>query len=47
MSDPGKYRSKEEVSEYKDHKDPINNLKNHILSKKLADEDALKDIDKK
>jgi TPP-dependent pyruvate/acetoin dehydrogenase alpha subunit len=41
MSDPGRYRSKEEVSEYKDHNDPIHNLKNHVLGKKLADEECI------
>ncbi|MBI1223542.1 MAG: pyruvate dehydrogenase (acetyl-transferring) E1 component subunit alpha [Bacteroidetes bacterium] len=41
MSDPAKYRSKEEVEEYK-HKDPIEQVRKEILSKKWATE---KDLD--
>ena len=37
MSDPAKYRSKEEVEEYK-QKDPIERVKNTILSNKFAAE---------
>ncbi len=40
MSDPAKYRSKDEVEKYKNEKDPIESLKNYIFSKKL-----LKDAD--
>lgn len=46
MSDPAKYRSKEEVNEYKEHHDPINTLKKRILNEKASDEDHLKSIDK-
>lgn len=46
MSDPAKYRSKEEVDEYKD-RDPIQVVKNIILGKGFATEDQIKKIDKK
>lgn len=46
MSDPATYRTKEEVSEFKDSNDPILNLKNYLLSEKICDEDKLKEIDK-
>ncbi len=46
MSDPAKYRSKEEVSDYKEHHDPINSLKDWMIAEKIIKEDALKDIDK-
>ncbi|GAB5390413.1 MAG: pyruvate dehydrogenase (acetyl-transferring) E1 component subunit alpha [Alphaproteobacteria bacterium] len=46
MSDPAKYRTKEEVKEMRSKHDPIENLKALILDNKLADEDALKQIDK-
>ncbi len=43
MSDPQKYRTKEEVESYKD-KDPINQVLNHIKSKKWLSEDDVKTI---
>jgi pyruvate dehydrogenase E1 component alpha subunit len=46
MSDPAKYRSKEEVEKYKEERDPIENLKGRMIREKLASEEALKDIDK-
>ncbi len=46
MSDPAKYRSKEEVQDYKDNSDPITSLKNLLVSKKIATEDELKEMDK-
>ena len=45
MSDPAKYRSKEEVQEMKDEKDPIAMLRTTILKKKLLSEAALKKIE--
>ncbi|NDF12533.1 MAG: pyruvate dehydrogenase (acetyl-transferring) E1 component subunit alpha [Proteobacteria bacterium] len=45
MSDPAKYRTKEEVEKYKEQRDPIASLRNFILEKKFAKEDALKKID--
>ncbi|MCE7043079.1 pyruvate dehydrogenase (acetyl-transferring) E1 component subunit alpha [Dyadobacter sp. CY312] len=46
MSDPQKYRSKEEVEEYK-HRDPIEQIRAVILENKLASEEELDGIDKK
>lgn len=46
MSDPAKYRTKEEVEEYK-NQDPIEQVKATILKKKIATEDELKEIDTK
>jgi len=45
MSDPAKYRSKEEVELYKEQRDPIERLKGKILRDKIADEEALKAIE--
>lgn len=46
MSDPAKYRSKEEVEAYK-AQDPIEKVKSTILSKKYATEAELESIDEK
>ncbi|MEQ8626302.1 pyruvate dehydrogenase (acetyl-transferring) E1 component subunit alpha [Ekhidna sp.] len=46
MSDPAKYRTKEELEEYK-NQDPIEQVKQVILKKKWSTEDELKEIDKK
>jgi len=46
MSDPQKYRSKEEVEEYK-HRDPIEQIRAVILENKFATEEDLEAIDKK
>jgi pyruvate dehydrogenase E1 component alpha subunit len=46
MSDPAKYRTKEEVEEYK-QRDPIEVVKSTILSKKFATEKDLEAIDQK
>lgn len=43
MSDPAKYRTKTEVEEYK-KQDPIEKVREHILTKKWATEAALKKI---
>ncbi len=44
MSDPGKYRTKEELEERKDN-DPIIRLKAYLLDKELTTNEALDDID--
>ncbi len=44
MSDPAKYRTKEELEEYK-LQDPIEQVKQTILKKKWAKEEDLKEID--
>lgn len=46
MSDPAKYRSKEEVQKMRSEQDPIERLKEFILSAGHSDEAALKAIDK-
>ncbi len=46
MSDPAKYRSKEEVQEMRAEHDPIDQVKQRLLSDKILDEAALKEIDK-
>ncbi len=45
MSDPAKYRTREEVDEVRTHHDPIDMARHRILEKKFANEDALKKID--
>ena len=45
MSDTAKYRTKEELEEYK-KKDPIEQVKYTILKKQYATEDELTEIDK-
>ena len=46
MSDPAKYRTKEEVSAVRKESDPLDNLRAHLIDNKLVDEGALKDIDR-
>jgi pyruvate dehydrogenase E1 component alpha subunit len=46
MSDPAKYRTKEELAEYK-QQDPILLLKANLLEKNLLTEEEFKDIDQK
>lgn len=46
MSDPAKYRSKEEVQKMRKEQDPIDNLRHTILEGGFSTEDELKDIDK-
>jgi pyruvate dehydrogenase E1 component alpha subunit len=46
MSDPAKYRTKEEVTKMREQHDPIDNLRALILKNGYADENALKAIDK-
>jgi len=46
MSDPAKYRSKEEVSKIRKESDPIDNLRERIFAGGVADEAALKTMDK-
>jgi len=43
VSDPGKYRSKDEVNEYKD-RDPINVLEKKLIKDKIATEAGIKKI---
>lgn len=46
MSDPAKYRSKEEVQKMRDEQDPIEQVRKRLLEKDWAKEDELKEIDK-
>jgi pyruvate dehydrogenase E1 component alpha subunit len=46
MSDPAKYRTKEEVDEFKAKRDPIEHVKKLIADKSYAGEDELKQIDR-
>ena len=47
MSDPAKYRSKEEVQKMREEHDPIEQVRGRLLRGKFATEDELKDIDAK
>lgn len=47
MSDPAKYRTKDEVQKMRAEQDPIEQVKQRILKEKLASEDDLKAMDKK
>ncbi|MGC4025656.1 MAG: pyruvate dehydrogenase (acetyl-transferring) E1 component subunit alpha [Mesorhizobium sp.] len=46
MSDPAKYRTKEEVQKMRSEHDPIEQVKARLLDKKWASEEELKEIDK-
>ena len=48
VADPDQtYRSKEEIEEYKQNKDPINLFRTKLIDEKTASEDQLKEIDNK
>jgi pyruvate dehydrogenase E1 component alpha subunit len=47
MSDPAKYRSKEEVQRMREEHDPIEQVRARLLRDKRATEDELKAIDAK
>ncbi|MEL7489540.1 MAG: pyruvate dehydrogenase (acetyl-transferring) E1 component subunit alpha [Pseudomonadota bacterium] len=46
MSDPAKYRTREEVEDIREHNDPIKNCEQRLFDKKFATVDDLKAIDK-
>jgi pyruvate dehydrogenase E1 component alpha subunit len=46
MSDPAKYRKREEVDDIRTHHDPIDGLKGRIIDQEIATEEELKEIDK-
>ena len=46
MSDPAKYRSKEEVSKMRQERDAIDHLRDLMLERKIVDEAALKQVDR-
>ena len=45
MSDPPKYRTREEVQRVREERDPIERVRARLLEKKLAAEEELKAID--
>jgi len=45
MSDPAKYRTKEEVDKYRNERDPIDHVRKILLDEKMTDEAALKAVD--
>jgi pyruvate dehydrogenase E1 component alpha subunit len=45
MSDPAKYRTKEEVDKYRTERDPIDHVRKILLDGKMTDETALKAVD--
>jgi len=46
MSDPAKYRSREEVTDVREKRDPIEHLAQKLIEQKLATEEDLKAVDK-
>jgi pyruvate dehydrogenase E1 component alpha subunit len=46
MSDPAKYRTKEEVAKMRQEHDPIDRLRDRLLNEKHVDEAGLKNIDR-
>jgi pyruvate dehydrogenase E1 component alpha subunit len=45
MSDPAKYRTKEEVNRMRQERDPIDNVKERLIEANVAEEE-LKEMDK-
>ena len=45
MSDPAKYRSKEEVDKMRTEHDPIEQVRSRVLKRGIAKEDVLKKVD--
>ena len=46
MSDPAKYRTKEELSSYKDEKDPVTRMKGFMIEELKVKEDDIKALEK-
>jgi pyruvate dehydrogenase E1 component alpha subunit len=46
MSDPAKYRSREEVNEMREQRDPIDNVARRLTEMGQADEASLKEVDR-
>ncbi|MEE8173080.1 MAG: pyruvate dehydrogenase (acetyl-transferring) E1 component subunit alpha [Alphaproteobacteria bacterium] len=46
MSDPAKYRTREEVSKIRQERDPIENIRELLVAAGYADGDALKEVDR-
>ena len=47
MSDPGKYRSREEIQRTREERDPIERIKSNLLLKNIATQEDLTNIDLK
>jgi len=47
MSDPAKYRSREEVQKIREEQDPIESIKIKLLERKIYNEEELNNIDTK
>jgi pyruvate dehydrogenase E1 component alpha subunit len=45
MSDPGKYRTREEIQKMREEHDPIEQVRGRLLEGRLASEDDLRKID--
>jgi pyruvate dehydrogenase E1 component alpha subunit len=46
MSDPQKYRTREEISQVRKESDPIDHLRDLLIEQKMASEDELKEFDR-
>lgn len=46
MSDPAKYRKREEVNEVRSHRDPIDRMKSYLMDEMDISEDELKSLDR-
>lgn len=46
MSDPAKYRKREEVNEVRSHRDPIDRMKSYLMDENITSEDSLKELDR-
>lgn len=46
MSDPAKYRTREEVSKMRQERDPIEHVREMMISAGYADDDTLRDVDR-
>lgn len=46
MSDPAKYRTREEVDEVRQNRDPIERLQRYLVQNNVAQEDALENLDR-
>ena len=46
MSDPAKYRTREEVSKMRQERDPIENVRDLLIAVGFADDESLKEVDR-
>ena len=46
MSDPGKYRTRQEIQETRENRDPIERVRTLLVNKNILNEEELKNIDK-